>query len=293
MGVAIVQVSRPDDALLLGMHALMDRTFAPHERDTVAVTRAELRDHPGRFLVFIAVDDANDTVVGYATGALLPLLHPGGEPVADTAFLCGCHLDRDRGYRGQQLGERLAAARLQAAQQQAAALGVRFAGYLAECSDKEGFFNRVTARRLYLQTHAKRYVELPYYQPPSAWSRDGAPIVQTADGERPFAPHSAPQHLMFAPPPGQQIPETLPAVQLLAMVRGMFWYNCRENGFLTDGTPEALVRLHQTVNAFEDELTAALATAQTGCVRLLSKAERATLIANGACVVDHCTAMAG
>lgn len=287
MAVALVQITDPDDPRLWGMHALMDRTFAPHERDGIAVTRAELRDFPERLLVFIAVDDADDGVAGYATGALLPLLEQGGHAVQGAAFLCGCHLDRDPRYRGHTIGERLVAARLQAAQAQAQARGLRLVGFLAECSDKERFFNAVLARRMYVQPKPGHYAELPYYQPPTAWDRHGNGIVVTSTGERPFAAHCSPQHLMFAPPPGQSVPTTIATDLVLGMVRAMFWYNCLENHGMTEGTPRALRRLGQTIDAYEADLATVLATAPDGRLHLLSQSQRQLLQANGATVLGH------
>ncbi|MSP91819.1 MAG: hypothetical protein EXR79_08490 [Myxococcales bacterium] len=289
----IVQVCLADDPLLVGMHALMERTFVGHENEPLAVTQAELRDHPGRHLVFVAVDETTGAVVGYATGAILPLLGPGGAPLlgpggaAGEAFVCGCYLDRDPGYGGHKLGERLFQARLEAAGQQAVRQGVDLVGYLAECSTKEGFFNRIGARRLYVRTGPQHYAELPYYQPPMVWDAHGRGINKTPAGDQPFAWHGAPEHLMFAALAAAEVPQTLPAARLLQMVHGMFAYNSRDNGFLTDGTPESLDRLNRTVDAFEAELAAFLARAEDGCVHLLAQAERAELRASGVDVRDH------
>ena len=285
--LAICQVTDPDDPRIAGMHALMARTFEPGESDTEDITRAELRDHPGRHLVFVAYDPATGAVVGYATGALLALRAADGAEVPGLAFVCGCYLDRDPRHGGHRLGERLFQLRLDAAQCEAVRRGVDVVGYLAECSEKEAFFNKMGARRLYARSAPDCWEELPYRQPPTAWDAHGHPLPPASAPGHGLGP---PEHLMFTPAYGQPVPPTLAVEQVLQMVRGMFWYNARENHFLTDGTPESLGRLHATVDAFERELEAFCRRGPDGLVYLLSREERENLRAGGTTVVEHRTA---
>ncbi|MSQ81924.1 MAG: GNAT family N-acetyltransferase [Myxococcales bacterium] len=283
--VSYAQIVDADDPRILGMHALMSRTFDPAELDTLEVTRAELRDHPGRHLVFVAYDAHSGDVVGYATGALVSLRDSGQQQVENQVFVCGCYLDRDPRYRGHAIGERLFELRQHAARLDAERMGLRLVGYLAECSDKEGFFNRMSAKRLYVKSETEHYVELPYHQPPTHWDALGHAVGPVA-GEA-SAPSGAPEHLMFAPPAGQPLPKTVAVTVLLQMVRGLFWYNSRENHFLTNGTSDALKRLHGTVDAFEQALETLCAQAADGQLILLSKLEREQLAAQGATFAEH------
>lgn len=275
------RVADPDDPLLAGMHALMARTFTAGEGDPLAVTQAELRDHPGRHLVFVAWRPDDAAVVGYATGTLLALRDEGGAELPGEAFLCGCFLDRDPACVGFKLGERLYRHRLQAAQEQARAQGVQLIGYLAECSEKEPFFNAMGAKRMYARTAPDRWEELPYFQPPTEWGPRGEPLPQ------PFDPHRTLEHLMFAPPPGEPAPVQMPTERVLQMVRGLFWYNARDNAFLTDGSVGAVARVNATVDAFEQELAEFCARAEGGVVQLWSAAEREAVRERGGVVVDH------
>lgn len=283
--VSYAQIVDPDDPRLLGMHALMSRTFDPGELDTLEVTRTELRDHPGRHLVFVAIDAHSSEVVGYATGALVSLRDRGQQQVENQVFVCGCYLDRDPRYRGHAMGERLFELRQHAARVDAERQGLQVVGYLAECSDKEGFFNRMLAKRLYVKAEPEHYLELPYHQPPTHWDALGHAVGPVADAAN--AQSGAPEHLMFAAPAGQTLPKTIDVNRLLQMVRGLFWYNSRENHFLTDGTPEALKRLHGTVDAFEQALETFCAQSADGQLILLSKLEREQLAAQGATFQEH------
>jgi GNAT superfamily N-acetyltransferase len=263
------------------MHALMARTFHAGEGDPLEVTQAELREHPGRHLVFVAWQPEDGKVVGYATGTLLALRDEGGKELPGEAFLCGCFLDRDPAVVGKRLGERLYLHRLQAAQEQAQRLGVRFAGYLAECSEKEPFFNAMGAKRLYAQTAPGRMEEVPYFQPPTDWDAQGQPLPQ------PVEPHRTLEHLMWSPPPGESAPPMLTVERLLGMVRGLFWYNARDNAFRTDGSSDAVARVNATVDGYERELAAFCARAQDGVLYLWSAAQRQQQRAKGVTVVDH------
>lgn len=292
--VKLERVTDPDDPRLKEAHAIMDATFKPSERDPIEVTQTELREHPGRYVFVVGADEVTGEVVAMASGAPLPLLDRGGVDMGENAF-CGCYIAVKPEYRSSvlRIGDQLFAERIRIAKEDTERQGRRFAGYFAEGSEREPFFNRNNAKRAYIQTSPSTYEEVPYYQPPTAWNAKGSGIEELDDGgTAPFERYSAPEHLVYAFPPGES-GQTLPVSQLMRMVRGMFWYNSRENHFLTDGSPESLRILNACVDTYEDELERFLSRAQDGHVHLLSAEQRAALRKQGVTISEHRKEMVG
>lgn len=265
-------VTDPDDPRVVGAHKLMGEIFDPAETDPLEVTQTALRD--GGYIMVIGKEEGSDDIIAVATGKNLPLPE-------NQSFLCGCYIAAKEQYRRIGIGLRLFQERLSQAMRDAEAHGQEFLGYLSEGSEAEEFFNRVYGRRMYVQTSQGVFEEIPYYQPPTEWNTDGSPMKTAPDGsQESFSQYDAPEHLVFAPPPGINT-ETLAPDQLMGMIRSMFSYNSRENA------SSALERVNAYVNQYENELEVFLRRSCDGIVHLISARQRKQREVEGVRFIPH------
>jgi GNAT superfamily N-acetyltransferase len=274
----VERLTSPEDPRVQEVQRMLSRRFGKEEVDPIEVMkqsmtgRMDTGEEVPRLLVNV-VQDERGKVVALATGAAVELVDEKGNLSASKALLLDAYTIVPEKLRAKGVAEHLFQAREEAARKDAQSRGLEIAGYIVEDGGRdEEFYNRQGAKRVYIEKGKGMFVEVPYFQPPLDWDqKTGKPAGDAG---------TVAEHLMIKLFSGAN---RLSGEELMAMVRGMYYYN---NYPGEDYFSSEKARLEH--ERFLHEVEKNLAAAVVGkTVRLFSREELEAMQAQGVKFIRH------
>lgn len=274
---------------LQSVDELMRRHLHDSEIDDPEVTMGAIAE--GHLLVHVA-KDSTGKVVALTSGSLTPMKDERGKMDKKNVFLGVWYIINEADAT---MVTKLTEELKKNAEDLAHKHKKNVVGGLTEAMHAEGFFGRHGMKRMYIKVPREqgdtaagvRYQEVPYFQAPIEFDKNGEGIkwVEEKDKYEPFGTHDAPEHLMFVP--SDPATKELSTNDVMNMVRGMWWYNSREN-VPDDAKRGCKKRMGEIVDSYEAELAKALLVSTDAKIYLLTAAERKKMEREeGASFVHH------
>jgi hypothetical protein len=192
--IRMVKVDEID--LIRSVHSLMEASFDKGEIDPIEITQAAIRGalpNGGkditRYRIFIADDKKTDEIIATFSGGLLDLLTPMAPSDREAMFMEAYAVTRIKSQLSGIFRELYISSLMQAATD-AQAERALLTLVVGECTwHSEHAWNAVGQKRIYIETSATEYTELPYIQPPVDWDAETGLAAEGAG--------NVPEHLML------------------------------------------------------------------------------------------------